>query len=87
MSGSIVWIASAIILALALIEAIAGRQRNFARIGIGILFFNMIALNVDLYNETIANSVAYLGLGVLALMLLVRAHHLLSRKLKMHGDG
>lgn len=78
MSTNIIWVASAIMLAIVLREAIAGKQRGFARLGISILFANMVAVNAGIYGVNVSTPIVYIGLAVLAIMALVRIKHPLS---------
>lgn len=65
-----------IVLALVVNEAISGQQKKFARVAVGVLLINMIMFNIGFYEQSVADPIAYFGLGIVALMFLIRMHYL-----------
>jgi hypothetical protein len=68
-------------MAIVLNEAIKGKQKRFARLGIAILFGNMVLFNLGVYNELVSNFVVYCGLLILAVMVMIRIGWFFKTKL------
>ena len=63
-------------------EAFSGKQRNFSRLGLGILFLNMIFVNINLYGQDVGGYVVFIGLAILSVMAIIRAYHYFCLQLK-----
>jgi hypothetical protein len=66
------WIFQVLLISRFFQEALAGSQRKFARLGLGILALNMLAIANGIYSWQLANSLSVLGVAVLAAMVALR---------------